>query len=307
MSIWDGLVFVSKTVAGPIWGHRSGVQVALQSIGSLGLWNAMTTKQHQLVGKRAVALKLLFEVAPRAGLESILEHVGSMGWGSCVWTEDVLASKKNYPNHQFASKSKKWTARVKTSEESFLLMVERAQNSYEMSNPNLRWKLTPANAEALAERASACLAMAAELQLQVPIPEQKIKDAFIEQWRMGSEHVDFELQAALMDKSDTFDVAMHMPTLKKLVDEHVFSTPVSLATDAQQALDSDQFHLLIKQLEYDTTCYENWMKKCSGVVCARYHREQETGLFWPTCLHDCWFVKHPGLCWCHKMYGPLAS
>ncbi|CAK0897612.1 unnamed protein product [Prorocentrum cordatum] len=238
-------------------------------------WNAMTTKQHQLVGKRAVALKLLFEVAPRAGLESILEHVGSMGWGSCVWTEDVLASKKIYPNHQFASKSKKWTARVKTSEESFLLMVERAQNSYEMSNPNLRWKLTPANAEALAERASACLAMAAELQLQVPIPEQKIKDAFIEQWRMGSEHVDFELQAALMDKSDTFDVAMHMPTLKKLVDEHVFSTPVSLATDAQQALDSDQFHLLIKQLEYDTTCYENWMKKCSGVVCARYHREQE--------------------------------
>lgn len=254
----------------------------------------MTTKQHQLVGKRAVAIKLLFDVAPRAGLDSILDHVGSMGWDSCVWTEDTLASKKIYPNHQFASKSKKWTSRVKTSEESFLLMIDRAQNVHEMSNPNLKFKLTPVNAEALAERAAACLAMARELQLQVPIQEQKILDAFVEPWRKGSDSVDFELQAVLLDKADTFDVAMHMPTLKKLVDDHVFSTPVSLTTDAQKALDSDTFHLMLKQLDYDTTCYENWMKKCSGVVCARYHREQETGLLWPTCLHDCWFVKHPG-------------
>ena len=217
----------------------------------------MTTRQHQLVGKRAVAIKLLFEVPPRAGLESILDHVGSMGWDSCVWTEDVLACKKIYPNHKFASKSKKWTPRVKTSDESFLLLVGRAQNVHEMSNPNLKFRLTPANAEALAERAAACLAMARELQLQVPIPEKTILDAFVEPWRMGSEHVDFELQAVLMDKADTFDVAMHMPTLKKLVDDHVFSTPVSQTKDAQKALDSDTFQLLMKQMEYDTACYEN--------------------------------------------------
>ena len=62
----------------------------------------MATKQHQFTGKRAVALKLLLDCAPRKALDSILEHVGSLGWGGCVWTEEALANKKVYPNtHTF--------------------------------------------------------------------------------------------------------------------------------------------------------------------------------------------------------------
>jgi hypothetical protein len=235
----------------------------------------MSTKQHQLVGKRAVALKLLLDVAPPAALESILEHVGELGWGNCVWSEDVLASKRIYPGFQYAAKARQWVPRIKTTEESFNLMIKRAQNAFEKTTPNLRWKLTPANAEALAERAAACLSLAGELQLQVPIPWQKVLEAWVEPFANGSEHVDFELQAALLDKSESFDLAVHIPTFKRLIDEHVFSAPLTLSTDAQKALDTDSFQLLIKQLNYDTQVFENWQKKCSGVLSARYHREQD--------------------------------
>ena len=238
----------------------------------------MATKQHQFTGKRAVALKLLLDCAPRKALDSILEHVGSLGWGDCVWTEEALANKKVYPKHQFSSKSKKWASRIRTTDESMILMVERVQNSFEAVGVSYRFKISPSALEGTAERAAACLSLAAELQMSVPIPEQKIQEEWVAAWRLGSDHIDTELQALLLEKSDSFDPALHVPTLKRLVDEHVFSTPTPAPEIAQQALNVDAFNLLIKQLNYDVTVYQNWEKKCSTVLSARYHKEQDP---WP--------------------------
>ena len=244
-------------------------------------WNAQSVKAHQFVGKRAQALKLLLEVAPVKVLDDILDHVQSLGWGSAVWSEDVFASKKVFPGFQFSSKSKRWVPRIKTTDASFELMVRRVQNTFEDTSKDMHFKISVAQAEALSERAAACLALAAELQLQVPVPVEKIKDAFIEAWAMGSDHVDTELQAALLDKSDSFDVTLHMPTLKKIVEDHVFSAPVSLEADARAALDVDTFQLLLKQLVYDQSVYETWQRKCGSVLSVRYHREQDwRGLLW---------------------------
>ncbi|CAK0905435.1 unnamed protein product [Prorocentrum cordatum] len=46
------------------------------SAGFVRRWNNMSSKQFQITGKRAVALKQLLEVAPKKALDSILAHVG---------------------------------------------------------------------------------------------------------------------------------------------------------------------------------------------------------------------------------------
>ena len=102
----------------------------------------MSSKQFQITGKRAVALKQLLEVAPKKALDSILAHVGSMGWQQCAWSEEVLSNKKLYPKFNYPTKSKKWMARVKTTDTSLCLMIERAQNIHAAQNPTIRMKMT---------------------------------------------------------------------------------------------------------------------------------------------------------------------
>ena len=181
-----------------------------------GRWNQQSTKQHQIVGKRLMALRLLLDTAPAEALKSILEHVSALSWADCVWCEDTLCNKKIYPKHQFPSKSKRWLVRNKTTEESFILMVQRAQNTWESSASVGRTKLTTTELESLAERAAACLSLAAELQLTVPIKDTVIEEQWVGAWRGGSDQVDVELQAVLLDKSNEFDVTLQVPNTEAL-------------------------------------------------------------------------------------------
>ncbi len=66
-------------------------------------WNTRSGKSHQIVGKRAIALKLLFESTPEVCLQKILDHVGNVGWSAAVWSDDNLSTKKFYPRFQFPS------------------------------------------------------------------------------------------------------------------------------------------------------------------------------------------------------------
>ena len=43
-------------------------------------WNSMAGRSDHIVGKRAMAVKLLFEMTPRPLLELILSHVSATGW-----------------------------------------------------------------------------------------------------------------------------------------------------------------------------------------------------------------------------------
>lgn len=235
----------------------------------------MSSRQFQITGKRAVALKQLLEVAPKNALDSILAHVGSMGWQQCVWSEEVLSSKKIYPKFAFPCNSKKWGPRCRTSEASLCLMIERVQNQHAAQSPMIRQKMTPSTAEMMAESAAAVLAIAQEISLTAPIDDQKLQSAWVRAWAGGSDHVHTEIQLALMEKSESFDPAVHLSTMKRLVDEHIFQAPLAPAEEVQKSLHVDEFNLDMKKLEYDTTVFENWEKKCGNVVTARYHAELE--------------------------------
>lgn len=113
-------------------------------------WNAMTSRAFQITGRRHIALKLLFEVAPKDWgpihrpyqiiihriisthssivisesikivfdanpqdvLEDILNHVQTFSWDQCAWSDDTLSSKKLYPGWSFPGKGQ-WQSRLR--------------------------------------------------------------------------------------------------------------------------------------------------------------------------------------------------
>ena len=93
-------------------------------------WNKQASKDYKILGKKAVALKLLCSLE-QALLDQVLTHVGALGWIDCLWSEDNLAEKRMYPDYQFPGKNKKWAPRVKTSKDSMALMITREQTLHE--------------------------------------------------------------------------------------------------------------------------------------------------------------------------------
>ena len=204
----------------------------------------------------------------------------AIGWDNAWCSDDTLANKRMYPRHQFpAGNSKCWGLWIKTSDESMDLMTTRASAVQEASPMYLRRKLDQTAVDGLSERAAACLGLASELQKHVPVAQKAIDEFWINAWSAGSEHIDLELQAALIDKSDDFDVCKHVPTLKRLVDQHVFLMPMKDPAVTDDALKVDEFQLLLKQLNYDVDVFTTWQKKCSTAVGAMYFKEQAPWLF----------------------------
>ena len=75
-----------------------------------------------------------------------------MGWAACCWSDGALSSKKIYPKYQFPAKSKKWLPRVKSSEDSMRMLVQRVQATHEKAARAFQKKLVTNALEALAER-----------------------------------------------------------------------------------------------------------------------------------------------------------
>ena len=137
-----------------------------------------------------------------------------------------------------------------------------------------KWELE--KIEALSERAAFVYNSAKELQLIVPIPDKVIWAEYITPWSTGSEHIDLEVQVPLMEKSDAFNPSVHIPCLRKLVEAHyITGTPIPAPLLQQHALEVDEFQLLMKRMQYDVSAVQTWRKKCSNVMGAREHAEQE--------------------------------
>ena len=129
-------------------------------------------------------------------MQTILKHVGDMGWENSAWSDDLLAAKKIYPRHQFASKSKKWLPRVKTCDESMHLLVRRVQSVHCRTPEYIRKKMEPNAMENLAERSAAVWQVAQEIKLASPIADPIIMREWLDAWAGGSEHIDTEIQVA---------------------------------------------------------------------------------------------------------------
>ena len=127
----------------------------------------------------------------------------------------------------------------------------------------------------LSERAAIVLALAKEVQLKVPVSDDQVWNSWVKPWSEGSEHIDAEVQTAALEKTDAYDPMQHCPSLKTLVDAHIFNTPISLSMTIKAELDIDLFNLVMKQLKYDIEVFAVWRRKCSTVEAATLFKKQD--------------------------------
>eukprot|EP00959_Pyramimonas_sp_CCMP1952_P139657 2922835-Pyramimonas_sp.AAC.1 len=85
-----------------------------------------------------------------------------------------------------------------------------------------------------------------------------------------------EVQAAVMEQHEQFDPTKHIPTFKRILDQHLQSAPLVVGVEESAKLKVDEFALLIKQLDYDVSVYQTWQRKCQTVKGARFFKEQDS-------------------------------
>ena len=206
----------------------------------------------------------------------IVHHVGEHSWDNCCWSDDNLSSKKLYPKYQFPSKSKKWLPRLQTTEESTTLMVQYMHARHTSLPAAGRRKLDLASVESIAERSACVHNLALELMLTVPINKRIVEDKFVSAWAAGSMNIDHEVQSALLDKKDDFDIRKDIPTFAVMLKEHMAQKPLPDATaEMGSTLEADKFQLLLKQAQYDQQVYETWVRKTAIAQASRDHAQHE--------------------------------
>ena len=77
-----------------------------------------------------------------------------VGWDKNMLTEEVLASKKLLPGHQFKAPNKLWASRSKVSEGSLMLALNRLLRDFGKLQKGMARKITRAAFEEMLERAS---------------------------------------------------------------------------------------------------------------------------------------------------------
>ena len=154
------------------------------------------------------------------------------------------------------------------------LLVEHLQNKH-LANFFGGKKPDVAEVEATSQRAALCYHLGQELLQVVPVPLKKLQEVWYENFMSGDGNVDQELEAALLDKSTSFNVAADIQTLKSLVEELNYTRPMAITAEAEQSLALDKWNYVQKQLEYDVTAFEVWKRKCSSVRAASEQAKHE--------------------------------
>ena len=238
-------------------------------------WNTESPRQHQIVGRKAFAIKLLFEQGSADVIMSLMKHVSEYGWQFCGWSEEALSTKKLYEGFQFHAKNKAWAARLKTTLATTLLAIKRIHSVHSKNPPYMRKKADAARSEQVSERACAVLALQEELLQRVPLDRATVMSKWSEAWAEGSEHVDMEVQACLLDKRSDFDVVKDVSAFRQLIEDHIHHAPVTAQMPDADAIEIDRFALVMKQCAYDEQVYMVWVKKCQSAQFARAHAEHE--------------------------------
>ena len=83
----------------------------------------------------------------------VWDHVSEVGWDKNLLSEEVLASKKLLPGHQFKAPNKLWASRSKVSEASWLALKRLLRDLGHLQKGKAR-KITRAAFEEMLERAS---------------------------------------------------------------------------------------------------------------------------------------------------------
>ena len=117
-------------------------------------------------------------------LDEILNHVGTLGWENCAWTEENLASKRLFPGHVFPAKNRKWQQRLRVSDRSLRIMVLRIHWEQEHQSCEKRSQKKPDDraCELLAEKAACLVSLADEFCSEHPITMETVQKKILDEW-----------------------------------------------------------------------------------------------------------------------------
>lgn len=163
--------------------------------------NANSSKAGQLAGAKAQAVKNLLEQLPNMALNVLSEHVQSLGWDNCAFSDDCLSSKKYLPGHQFRRGIGLWIARGKVTKESCELTLRHIIAVHESTSPAMRKKVDRATIEEKAEEATLAWHMGLALKQAIPVDEEVLKRDWLDMYVVGNAQVMLEIQMALQAAS----------------------------------------------------------------------------------------------------------
>ena len=89
-------------------------------------WNNLASKQQQLVGGKAQALKNVLDLMPQTVFtEVVVQAVSEMGWDKCPWSDDGFSNKRIYPGFTLLGRSGSlaWRERLKVTDGSMRIML----------------------------------------------------------------------------------------------------------------------------------------------------------------------------------------
>jgi hypothetical protein len=186
-------------------------------------------------------------------VDEILRAISQLGWVNGPYNDDNLSHKSIYPGHVHkATNSKLWPSRLTNNEHSFMIHIQRINFQYENAASFFRRKKDKNEMITVAERAAAVWNLGQELMAQFPIKPETVKERFYKAWIQGEHSIETDIESALMDKSDRFDLR-DLSIFRTLIDEHMLNKPTASSSTHLQELETDQFNLAMKQAEYDIT------------------------------------------------------
>ena len=111
-----------------------------------------------------------------------------------------------------------------------------------------------------------------ELLKLAPVSEEKLQQEFLKPFGDGCPSVAQEIEVALLEKSDAFDIRS-MQTFRRLLDEQVFARPVTATKIEEDSLVIDKVNLVLKQCQYDHQVFSAWRKKVTNLQNEREQQE----------------------------------
>ena len=101
------------------------------------------------------------------------------------------------------------------------ILLYRTQTLHAAAPTVLRHKATGALWEEQPERAACVIAVAAEARHEAPISEETHDKEFVQPWKRGDGQIDFEVEAALIGKAESFKATVNIQALKRLADASI--------------------------------------------------------------------------------------
>ena len=152
------------------------------------------------------------------------------------------------------------------------LAVRRMQQCHLRLPEYQRKKPDAAAVEEVSVMAACAVNLVQELLKLAPVSEEKLQQEFLKPFGDSCPSVAQEIEVALLEKSDAFDIRSTQ-TFRRLLDEQVFARPVTATKIEEDSLVIDKVNLVLKQCQYDQQVFSAWRKKVTNLQNEREQQE----------------------------------